>query len=71
VTMSFWTLSFDSDLLENSLLEGLSLTPGHVTVSRILHAEPYLEAVAPLPSILLEDIFFRPPDVSFSSLSLV
>lgn len=70
-TTSFWTLSFDSDLIESSLLEGVSLLPSHVTLSRIVRTEPYHETVAPLPSVLLEDICFRPPDVSSSALSLV
>jgi hypothetical protein len=70
-TMSFWTLSFDSNVIESSLLEGVSLLPTHVTLSRIVRAEPYHETPAPLPSILLEDICFRPPNVSFSALSLV
>jgi hypothetical protein len=62
-TTSFWTLGFDADLLGASVLEGLSLIPTHVTLSTLIHAEPYHEALTRLPSFLLEDLLFRPPDV--------
>ena len=61
VTTSYWTLGFDSDLIAASLSEGLSLTPSPVTLLPVVHARPYRERVVRLPSILFEDILFRPP----------
>jgi hypothetical protein len=61
VTTSYWTLGFDSDLITASLSEGLSLTPSPVTLLPVMHAQHYREPVVRLPSILFEDIPFRPP----------
>jgi hypothetical protein len=70
-TASFWTLEFESDLVRTSFLEGLSLIPPPITLLAVLHAVPYQDTVPPLPSTLLENMFFRPPSVPSSALSLV
>lgn len=69
VTTSYWTLGFDSDLIAASLSEGLSLTPSPVPLLPVVHAIPYREPVVRLPSILFEDILFRPPYDPSSALS--
>lgn len=61
VTASFWALSFDSDLITASISEGLSLTPNQLTLLPAVQASLCPETVEPQPSVLLEDILFRPP----------
>ena len=67
---SLWTLDFDADLVEASLLEGLSLPPSHVTIAPILVIRQHLESSMPFPSVLLEHTLFRPPYLQGSPMSL-
>ena len=67
---SLWTLDFDADLVEASLLEGFSLLPSHMALSPILVTQEYIESSTPFLSVLLEHTLFRPPYFHSSRVSL-
>ena len=66
---SLWTLDFETDIVEASLLEGLSLPPSQVTLSPVLTKHHYLESSFRIQSVLLEEILFRPPYLQRSPMS--
>jgi hypothetical protein len=67
---SLWTLDFDADLLEASLLEGFSLPPSQVVLSSVTISQLHLESTARNHFLLLDVTLFRPPSFCSPSISL-
>lgn len=65
---SLWTLDFNTDLIDSSLLEGLSLPPHPVIFSPFVVTSVPIESSKTTSSALLDDTLFRPPDELHSSM---
>lgn len=58
---SLWQLNVPTDLVEASLLEGLSLIASSLTPQPIVATDSTLEPFRVGPSVLLGENLFRPP----------
>jgi hypothetical protein len=67
---SLWTLDLNTDLIQSSLLEGLSVPPDQVTLSPVIVTSVYVESPATTFFVLLAKTFFRPPYEILSPLFL-
>jgi hypothetical protein len=67
---SLWTLDFETDLVEASLLEGFSLPPSLVVLSPVLTAQRHLESTVRTHCLLLDVTLLRPPSFLSPSISL-
>ena|SRR6266498_4076294 len=66
---SLWTLEFESNTAETTPQEEFSLSASQVTLVPVLTALRYFESSTRIPSVLLEETLFRPPDFRYPPLS--